>query len=251
VAEACRWLSSWLDVDPGQRTPIKLSAIERPITIPEPMANDRFATMVARWCRVMRPGWMQRAAELLGLPAEPLVRLCVGWSPEHSATTWPMRDDAGWVIGVRLRCPKSARKWAVQGSRAGLIFDPELLAIERPKRLWIVEGPTDTAALLSIGLEVVGVPSAGGGADLLERLARRLRPESMVIVADADGPGQGGAERLADRLMIVAPLSVIVPPIGVKDPRAWIAGGADRATVEVAADAAPVRCLSVEGASHE
>ena len=26
-----------------------------------------------------------------------------------------MRDDAGDVVGIRLRCPKTARKWAGKG----------------------------------------------------------------------------------------------------------------------------------------
>lgn len=250
VSDACRWLAAWLGVDDRDRARMMRRPVERRLSIPDRRDDRRFDLMAEVMRRNMRPDWMRRAADLLGLPVEPLARLGVGWSPVHRATTWPMRDDAGRMIGVRLRCPTTARKWAVTGSRAGLIYDPELLSIEHPRRLWVVEGPTDTAALLSIGLDAVGVPSAGGAADLLDSLARRLRPVSIVIVADGDGPGLAGAERLADALMIVAPVSVICPADGLKDCRAWIVAGADRATVEGVADAAPIRRLNVEGVSR-
>lgn len=250
VADACRWLASWLGVDPSDRSLMNRRPVERRLSIPDAHDDDRFGLMSEVWRQNMRPGWLSRAADLLGLPVEPLARLRVGWSVENRATSWPMRDDAGRVIGVRLRCPRTSKKWAVKGSRAGLFYDPDLLKVDHPRRLWIVEGPTDTAAMMSIGLDVVGVPSAGGGADLLDGLARRLRPALVVIVADADGPGLMGAERLADALVIVAPVSVICPPVGVKDSRAWIVGGADRVALEGAADAALVRRIQFEGVNH-
>jgi DNA primase len=156
-----------------------------------------------------------------------------------------MRDDAGAVIGVRLRCPTTARKWAVTGSCAGLIYSADLLSIECPERLMVTEGPTDTAALVSIGLNAVGVPSAGGGAELLESLCRRLRPGEIVLMADGDGPGIDGMRRLADVVMIVAPVRVVSPPAGVKDARAWVVSGADRSVIESAADGAPVRSILI------
>ena len=191
--------------------------VERRLVVPEQTTTpERFRLMAEVWRRNMRPAWLRRAADLLGLPIEPLQRLGVGWSPEHRATSWPMRDAAGDVIGVRLRCPKTAKKWAVKGSRAGLIYPADLLEVERPERLLICEGPTDAAALLSIGFPVVGVPSAGGGRDLLVALCRRWLPAEVVIVADADGPGLLGAERLADALMIVAPVRIVSPRLAVR-----------------------------------
>jgi hypothetical protein len=252
MAEAVRWLADWLGVGTGRDWcgPID-HPVERRMVIPDRVDPKRFELMADLWWRNMRPHWLARAAELLGLPVEPLDRLRVGWAPEHRATSWPMRDDRGLVIGVRLRCPITARKWAVRRSRAGLIFDPGLLNIVRPRRLWIVEGPTDAAALLSIGLDVVGVPSAGGGADLLVELARRVLPIELIVVADADGPGVAGAERLADALMIVAPVRVMRPPAVVKDARAWVCGGADRSVIESEVDVIPVRSIRMEGVSHE
>lgn len=157
-----------------------------------------------------------------------------------------MRNATGDVIGVRLRCPKTAEKWAVKGSRAGLFYALELLTVERPDRLIVCEGPTDTAAMLAVGLYAVGVPSAGCGIDLLVALCRRMRPEYLQVMADADGPGAAGAERVADALVIVAPVVIVTPAVG-KDARSWVAGGASKDVILAAGDVAPVRRLTIHG----
>lgn len=250
AAGALRWLSSYLGVNDGDHVPVVDRPIERRLTIPsDPIAPDRFSKMADQWCRAMRPEYLRRAADLLGLPVEPLERLGVGWSPEHRATSWPLCDGAGDVIGIRLRCPSTSKKWSVAGGRAGLIYAGDLLAIERPERLYIVEGPTDAAAMLSIGCDVVGVPSAGGGLDYLLTLCRRIKPVEIVVVADADGPGVDGAERIADEVMIVARVRIMSPGSDCKDARAWIVGGAGRSMIESTADRAPVRSLTIGGAA--
>ncbi|WP_168164319.1 primase-helicase zinc-binding domain-containing protein [Pirellula sp. SH-Sr6A] len=247
LTAATEWLGLYLGC--GHAAP-RVREIVQSISIPREIDRKRFALAAEVWARNMRPEWLEKAAAMLGLPIEPLVRLGVGWSPEHRATSWPMRDGEGIVIGIRLRCPQTTQKWAVRGSAAGLFYCPTMLAIERPERLWCVEGPTDTAALLSVGLSAVGVPSAGGGADLLVALARRVRPGEVVIVADRDDAGRRGAERLADALVIVAPVRVATPPEGVKDARAWVVGGADRAAIESMADSAPVRSIVMGEVNH-
>jgi phage/plasmid primase-like uncharacterized protein len=252
AASAVAWLADWIGVGVGSywTCPI-VHPVERRLSIPdEPINPKRFELMADVWRRKMRPKWLMRAADLLELPVDPLRRLQVGWSLEHRATTWPMRDAAGDVIGVRLRCPSTAKKWAVRGSRAGLFYPVDLLSIERHGRLYVTEGPTDTAALLSIGLSVVGVPSAGGACDLLVKLTRRLMPIEVIVVADADGPGLAGAERTADAVMIVAPVRIL-SPVGCKDARAWVCAGADRSVIESAAEVSPVRCVVMEGSSNE
>jgi phage/plasmid primase-like uncharacterized protein len=245
AGEALRWLASFLGVMHGHHAP-RHHAIPASDRRKRRDVGHRFAmlAMVAR--SNLTPEGLATCAAWLGLPADPLRRLGVGWSPSHQATTWPMRDAYGNVIGIRLRCPKTARKWALPGSSAGLIFDVDAV-MESLDRLWVVEGPTDAAALLSIGLDAVGVPSAGGSADLLVALARRVRPREIVIVADGDEAGQRGALRLRDALLIVAPVRMVSPPVGIKDPRAWVCSGADRASIERVADAAPVHRVELHG----
>jgi phage/plasmid primase-like uncharacterized protein len=251
ASEALKWLSGWLGVLPGYRSWQVAPSVQPVVNHSMPEVDGRFAVMAEVMRRNLKPGWLARAADMLGLPAEALARLGVGWSPVHGATSWPMRDDAGDVIVIRLRCPRTARKWAVSGSRAGLIYSVDLLSIERPGRVLVCEGPTDTAALLSVGVDAVGVPSAGGGRDLLSALFKRSRPLDVVIVADGDGPGLLGAERTAEALASVAPVRVISPPEGIKDARAWVCGGADGEAVLRACDGAPVRSFVNGRACHE
>jgi hypothetical protein len=127
----------------------------------------------------------------------------------------------------------------------------ELLQVERPERLIVCEGPTDTAAMLAVGLHAAGVPSAGGSIDLLLELCRRIRPEYLQIMADADGPGAAGAERVATALVIVAPVVIVTPLGGCKDSRAWVVGGADKDAIVAAGDVAPVRRLAIHGGAFE
>jgi DNA primase len=122
-----------------------------------------------------------------------------------------------------------------------------LLSVERPGRLWIVEGATDAAAMLSLGFDVVGVPSAGGAIELVTELARRILPQEIAILADGDNAGRRGAERIADALMIVAPCRIVSPPQGIKDARAWVVSGVSRAAIESAANVASVRSVVMEG----
>jgi hypothetical protein len=247
AAEALRWLSDWLGLTLAgywiQPKPVLRSCSQSESESDDEPADDRFAKLATDCHKAMPKAWRMRAARLLGLPVEPLERLAVGWSDEHRATTWPMRNASGDVIGIRLRCPKTGRKWAVTGSKAGLIFPPDLLRVERRRRLWIPEGPSDTAAMLSVGLPAVGVPSAGGKRGLVAELCWSLRPAEAIVVADADGPGRDGAERLADELAGVCPVRVLSPCNGANDPREWVCGGADAAAIEAAADAVELRSL--------
>lgn len=78
------------------------------------------------------------------------------------------------------------------------------------------------------------------------KLAKRLRPEQVVVVADRDEADQRGAERLASVLVAYVPaVKVITPPAGIKDARAWRRLGATAADVLGAIDAATVRQLTV------
>jgi len=105
-------------------------------------------------------------------------------------------------------------------------------------RVWIGEGPTDTAALLTLGFMAIGCPSSGVGGGFIVSIGHRIRPAEWVIVADADPKGIEGAKRLQSDLVAVAPVRIITPPTGCKDARAWLGLGAKRETLEADADAA-------------
>ena len=154
-----------------------------------------------------------------------------------------MSDASGRIIGIRLRLP-SGRKLAVKGGKEGL-FIPE--GLDGAHRLLICEGATDTAALLDLGFSAVGRPSCTGGIRHLADLVRRLAAAEVVIVADADPPGQAGARRLAGALVAYCPaVKVITPPPGSKDARAWKQAGATTADVQSLIGAVPIRRLRVK-----
>lgn len=248
LSDAVSWLSEFLG---GGFVKTRKHELVQSIPIhtkPSDFARLRLFSEICH--RNMKPVWMARAASLIGLTSEPLVRLCVGWSPSDRATTWPMRNESGEIIGIRLRCPETAKKWAIKGSIAGLFYSLDLLCAERPKRLWIIEGPTDCAAMLSLGFHAVGCPSAGGGCDQLLELCRRIMPGEIVIIADRDQAGIRGAEKLAEALLIIAPIRIVSPPPKMKDARAWVTSGASREDIESAAYATSIRRVTLKGFTH-
>lgn len=201
--------------------------------------NAYFAELAGRCRASISVPQLRLTAELLGLPPEPLERLGVGWEPDSDATTWPMYDANGFVIGIRLRCPKSGKKWAVKGSRNGLFVPAYLKPEVAGSRLFVCEGPTDTAAVISLGLAAVGVPSAGVGGDMLAQMIRSLDLSGIVIVADGDQAGIDGAKRLASYLADCADVRIMAPPNGIKDVRDWVVQGADRSTFLRTTDFSP------------
>jgi ABC-type protease/lipase transport system fused ATPase/permease subunit len=97
---------------------------------------------------------------------------------------------------------------------------------------------------LSLGLNVIGVPSAGGSGALLAQVIRRLSPTDVAVVADGDDAGKAGANRLAGTLSSLVPTRILAPPGGIKDARAWVTAGADRETLIQAANQTPVHRLA-------
>ncbi|MCX7428734.1 MAG: toprim domain-containing protein [Planctomycetia bacterium] len=193
----------------------------------------------AQQCRAdATPKALGQLAESLGVSRESLDRLAVGWSVQDRAWSFPMSNAAGDVTGIRLRLP-SGRKLSVKGGREGL-FIPSDFTTEG--RLLICEGPTDAAALLDLGFpDVIGRPSCSGGVQHVCDLIRRLHVTNVFIVADADAPGQRGAESLAGRLLIRgAMVRIITPPAGIKDARQWKGSGASGVDVSYAFYSAPM-----------
>lgn len=208
----------------------------RPRTPPPPAID---AVTIARRCYAQcSDEEREMMGEDLGMSCGSLDALRMGWSHRDEAYTFPMRDAGERVIGIRLR-RWDGRKWAVPGSRNGL-FIPR---VQRRDPLVICEGPTDTAALVSVGFFAVGRPSNTGGADLIEAYLRRIRYRGELwIMTDKDEPGstaqrltRHGADALAERaLQWCGTVKAIRPPAD-KDARQWIMRGATRAVIECVA----------------
>lgn len=136
--------------------------------------------------------------------------------------TFPMRDARGRLCGVQFRDLPSGRKWCLQGSRLGLFLPHDWQSMDW-QTTYICEGPTDTAAVLSLGCSAVGRPSSGTGSHLISKWLTNLTepPERIVIVADPDPPGQLGAMMLAK---VINP-DIIATPLSHKDARECIMKG--------------------------
>ena len=187
-------------------------------------------------------------ADELGVNAVALDALQCGWATAgdladldtrcRSSGAWafPMRDATGTVIGVRLRSP-GGFKYSVKGGRQGL-FAPRGIAFKPGDPLFVCEGPTDAAALLTLGLMAVGLPSAGQGGDLLLALVRRAKPGRVLILADDDTAGEQGALTIA-RFLARGGVACRVAsvPGGAKDARAFVNAGGGRAGLLALLDA--------------
>ncbi len=198
------------------------------------------------------PGEREALAAGLGLSADALARLGVGLLPRADlrrlvtgdrgcthAFTFPMCDAAGVVIGLRLRFSDHS-KGCVTGSGSGL-FVPATLTGRGP--LFIVEGPTDAAAVLDLGFDAIGRPNNTSGQEMVVDYVRR-QPRPVVIVHQRDKPGvaertEQAARNLAAALSAIAPsVRVLGVPSPHKDLRDWKRAGMVSDELEAAADEA-------------
>jgi hypothetical protein len=168
------------------------------------------------------PHHIEALAAQLDLPVWTLLKLGAGWSPRRGTYSFPMKSADGTTIGIRLR-RKDGGKLAVRGSREGLFLPDNL---DQSDRVLISEGPTDCAALLSLGFQTIGRPSCVGGvAHVVDYVTRHVFGEA-VVVSDGDEQGQRGAFGLAKTLCLyIREVRVITPPAGIKDARAWLNSG--------------------------
>jgi hypothetical protein len=135
----------------------------------------------------------------LGVTDESLKQIGCAWFPRHKAWGFPMKDGNFKTVGIRLRCQSTGRKWSVSGSKSGIFCG----STNSVWRLFICEGPTDTAAAISCGLFGVGRPSCSSGLHEILQLIRTVRTiKEVVIISDNDGPGINGANELQKRLPI-------------------------------------------------
>lgn len=167
----------------------------------------------------------QELSEELGISAESLQRLHVGW--DGQAWTIPERNTTGEIVGLSRRFRDGSKRMA-PASKRGLTYQCDWSSADGP--VVIVEGASDTVAGMDLGLPVIGRPSNSGGAEMLAELLADWPAERRIIVmgeydpkSDGTWPGKLGAKsvarKLADRLK--RPLQWALPPDGTKDLRAW------------------------------
>ena len=174
-------------------------------------------------------------ASNLGVSVIALQRLNTAWSHADSAWIFPMLDEDGNTIGLRLRSLNGG-KWAKPGSRGGLFYMRDRPPTE--KCVLICEGPTDTAAAVTLGFWPIGRPNCASGIELIKATLDRLKIYKAIIAADNDEgkeisgklvrPGIQGANNLARQIGVRH--VVWIPP--TKDLREFLKLGGTRATIE-------------------
>jgi hypothetical protein len=191
---------------------------------PLPQRDEKLALLQRAMMASMTPTILSSWATRLGVSAESLRMLGAGVH-RPDVLAFPMVRHGVGLVGIRYRAD-SGRKWAQTGSKAGL-FMPLRWQCDRSRLVMVCEGPTDTAAMLSLGFQCIGRPSAMGQERMVWEALANAR--HVVVWADDDESGVGyhGAEELVLRKpKEVESARIITPPS--KDVREWITGGADR-----------------------
>jgi hypothetical protein len=182
----------------------------------------------------------QLAAPFAPEYAEALRRLMVGWHDKW--WSFPERDATGRFIGLQRRYRDGAKRH-FKGSKRGLTYCDNW--DKSPGPIYLVEGGSDVAAMLTLGLGTVGRPSNVGGVDLLcELLAEYDLERDIIVVGEKDEkdrsaiknhrtdckccnqcwPGKYGAVRTAKKLtkQLERRVGWTFPPGEAKDVRGWL-----------------------------
>ena len=168
-----------------------------------------------------RSGLRNALAVYLGVMSSHLFMLGIGWHKGHKAWSFPMYDHNLKVVGIRLRHPNGDKR-AIKGSSDGVFATLNRVA-DLDGSLFICEGPTDTAAVMKLGIyKVIGRANCRANTGTIKHLAV---DQDVVIVADQDEPGQQGATLLGNALQGIAKSATIVTPPS-KDIRTWVKAGA-------------------------
>lgn len=205
--------------------------------------------MVADFCQRAAEKYyhLPELSEQLGVSVAAMQDLCVGYSPQRQCWTFPEYDDIGRVIGINLRYP-TGKKLMMKGSHRGIYLPRSFAKWDRDKPIYLPEGGSDTAALLTCGLYAVGRPSNIGGIHLLVHLLALWRGK-VVVVGENDRrategphkcqgcpqcwPGGYGARSTAIAIAgeIGGSVKVVYPPKPFKDVREWLKSGEKMAFV--------------------
>lgn len=175
--------------------------------------------------RQMTQSSLHALARQLGVSPESLVALDLGWSNADGAWTFPERDRTGNVVGILRRYRDGSKRFLPGGQRG--LYVPATLCLKAPW-IYVPEGASDVAALISNGLHAVGRPSCTGGVPLLCDLFRGVSA-TIVIVGENDHkddghwPGRDGARQVASKLVRRGINAVwTLPPDGIKDLRDYL-----------------------------
>ncbi len=178
--------------------------------------------------REAAPDHINALAAKLSVSRDALERLEVGYDPARRWWTFPERDATGQIVGLIGR-NEAGQKRRYSGAKCGLCYPADWAAGTGP--LLLVEGASDMAAVLTMGLPGVARPSNTGGITLLTDLLSDLSADRPIVVIserdkkeDGTWPGKSGAISTAKQLAAALEREIewSLPPDNAKDTRAWL-----------------------------
>lgn len=150
--------------------------------------------MAREYAAALDPAEKGKLAVSLGLPPEGLNSLpMTGWRVEPDGVgcfTFPEFDGSGAIVGIKRRFLTGHKK-TIAGGKPGLTL-PDGWDEDVSDPIYVVEGPTDAAAMVCAGMKAIGRPSNRGGADYLTEALREIKPERTVIVVGENDPKKDG-----------------------------------------------------------
>ena len=211
--------------DALERLNISKPAPFRPAPSLETKLLEGGDAMIERWTRDTLRHHYADLSERLGVSVDSLKWFSACWAKEHNAWAFPMRNRWLQIVGIRLR-RLDGDKFSVRGGHEGLFIPGR----QSGPRLFIVEGPTDAAAGLTMGLWTIGRPNCSGAVRETSLYIKNQKPAHVVIVSDNDKPGLDGSDRLKEAIDGVRVTEIVLP---CKDMRAFCQAGGTVATLDV------------------
>ena len=172
-----------------------------------------------------------------------LLRVGVGWDTHDGArfASFPSRNADGKIIGITRRY-RNGQKKTYRGTSNGVFYTPEWY--KTGGVVLIVEGASDVAAAISMGICSIGRSSNIGGVPEIKRLLAEHAPGRPIVVIgendekphkrgihdycpkDCEGcphcfPGKFGAEHVSEQLGC----GYCMPPGSLKDLRECVCSG--------------------------
>lgn len=223
--DGCSFKEAVEKLDGGKFTPtdkVQYPALKAVKKEPE-LPRDYFSNLMCDYEREETAGAVIDLSHKLGVPYAHLTAMNVIWHRNYRVYAFPMKDFNGNTIGIRLR-DKNGKKWAVKGSKQGL-FIP-YMKVESD--LYVTEGPTDCAAMLSMGLYAIGKAAAMQGPEEIVKFIKKHSIRRVIVIADNDDAGLRGATKLID----VCPVPCCELVLPAKDAREFYRNGGTRELVE-------------------
>lgn len=122
-----------------------------------------------------------------------LLEVGLGFDDQQRFSAWPERDIQWRPIGIKRRFTDGS-KYYIPGGTSGLYMAREWYMAAGP--IFLPEGGSDTAALLTMGLCAVGRPSNIGGVTRLAGLLSNIGNRPIVVLGENDSkPEKRGQEK--------------------------------------------------------